>query len=116
MWNLEYDTNQRISETITDSDIENRLAVAKEWQQVVERREGKGVWEQQRQTVIHKMDKHQYPTGQHRELYTMSVTNHSGKEYEKESMYLSLSTYRCITEYFAVQKKLTQHCKSTVLQ
>ena len=29
MWNLKYDTNQHIYETKTDSDIENRLEVAK---------------------------------------------------------------------------------------
>ena len=34
MWNPKYDTNERIYETETDSDIENRLMVAKgegEW-------------------------------------------------------------------------------------
>ena len=29
MWNLKYDTNELISETEADSDLENRLVVAK---------------------------------------------------------------------------------------
>ena len=33
--------------------------------------------------------------------------NHNGKEYEKECIYMN---------HFAVQQKLTQHCKSTILQ
>ena len=37
------------------------------------------------------------------------VINHNGKEYEKEYMYVKLN-------HFAVQQKLTQHCKSTVVQ
>ena len=35
-------------------------------------REGLGVWDQQMQTVIYRMDKQQGPTVQHRELYSMS--------------------------------------------
>ena len=37
------------------------------------------------------------------------VVNHNGKEYEKEYIYI----YKT---HFAVLQKLTQHCKSTVLQ
>ena len=37
------------------------------------------------------------------------VINHNGKEYEKEYIRVQLS-------HFAVQQKLTQHCKSTILQ
>ena len=37
------------------------------------------------------------------------MINHNGKEYEKEYTYVELS-------HFAVQQKLTQHCKSTILQ
>ena len=33
--------------------------------------------------------------------------NHKGKEYEKEYIHLN---------HFAVQQKLTQHCKSTIFQ
>ena len=35
--------------------------------------------------------------------------NHNGKEYEKEYMYM-------YNNHLAVQQKLTQHCKSTILQ
>ena len=41
--------------------------------------------------VIHRMDKQQDPTMQHRELIQSPVINHDGKEYEKEE-------YICITE------------------
>ena len=37
------------------------------------------------------------------------VINHNGKEYEKECTYVSLN-------YFAIQQKLTQHCKPTMPQ
>ena len=37
------------------------------------------------------------------------VINHNGKEYEKEHIYVELN-------HFAVQQKLTQHRKSTILQ
>ena len=36
------------------------------------------------------------------------VINHNGKEYEKEYIY--------ILNHFVVHQKLTQHCKSTILQ
>ena len=35
------------------------------------------------------------------------VINHNGKEYEKECTYMY---------HFAVQKKLTQYCESTILE
>ena len=38
------------------------------------------------------------------------VINHNRKEYEKEYIYV------CIMNHFAIQQKLTQHCKSTILQ
>ena len=37
------------------------------------------------------------------------VINHNGKEYEKEYIYI-------YNNHFAVQQKLTQHCKSPILQ
>ena len=40
MWNLKYDTNELINKTETDSDMENRLGVAKG-----ERSEGRMEWE-----------------------------------------------------------------------
>ena len=48
----------------------------------------------------------------HRELYIQyPVINHNGKEYEKEYIYIYIYLH-----HFAVQQKLTQHCKSTILQ
>ena len=35
------------------------------------RRDGVGVWDQQMQTIIYRMDKQQGPTVQHRELYSI---------------------------------------------
>ena len=52
-----------------------------------------------------------------------SMINHNGKEYKKKNEYIYI--YICIYIYiyiyiklncFAIQQKLTQHCKSTVLQ
>ena len=40
MWNLKYNTNQHIYKTKTDSQIENRLVIAKR-----EKREGMEVWD-----------------------------------------------------------------------
>ena len=65
------------------TDIENRLVVAKG-----ERGWGRdklGVWDQQMQTTVQKIDKQQGPNVQHRELYSISLlTTYNGKEYEKE--------------------------------
>ena len=41
------------------------------------------------------------------------VINHNGKEYEKEYTYIYILKK---LGHFAVQWKLTQHCKSTILQ
>ena len=45
-----------------------------------------GAWDQQRQTIMYRMDNQQGPIVQHRELYSISCVNHNGKEYEKESL------------------------------
>ena len=59
MWNLKYDTSELICETET----ENRLVTDKgEW---CGGREGSGVWDQQMQTIIYRMDKQQGPSAQH---------------------------------------------------
>ena len=50
-------------------------------------RDGLGVWEQQMQTIIYRLDK-QGPTVQDRELYQCLVVNHDGKDYEKECVYI----------------------------
>ena len=68
-----------------------------------------GVCHWQIQTTIYKINNKVL-------LYSMGnyiqypVINHNGKEYEKEYVYI------CITESLAVHQKLTQHCKSTILQ
>lgn len=41
------------------------------------------------------------------------MVNHNGKEYFKKNVYIHIHIY---LNHFAVQKNLTQHCKSTVLQ
>ena len=70
MWNLKYDTNEPIYETETESRtqrIDWWLPRGREWERV-----GLGVWDQQMQTGIYRMDKQQGPTVQHRELYSIS--------------------------------------------
>ena len=49
------------------------------------RRDKLGVWDQQMQTTIYKIDKQQGPNVQSKELYSISYSNYSGKESEKES-------------------------------
>ena len=47
-----------------------------------------GGWGWWMQTIIFRMDKQQGPTVLHRELYSIYVINHNGKEYEKECIYM----------------------------
>ena len=65
MGNLKHDTNECIYEIETDSQTENGLVVAKGEGEV-------GVWDQQMQTITHKIDKPHGPTVQHREWYSVS--------------------------------------------
>ena len=51
-------------------DIKNSLVVA--MGEGGEGRDGAGVWGQQMQTIIYRMDKQQGPTVAHRELYSIS--------------------------------------------
>ena len=83
MWNLKYDTNEDIYETETDS-----------WTQRTDLwfhglgEDGVGVWDQQMQTSINRMDNNKvllYSTGNYSQY---PVINHTGKEYEKECMYM----------------------------
>ena len=60
-------------------------------------------------TIIYIMDKQQGPTVQHRKLYSISCDNPQWKRIWK-------NVYVYITDHFAVQQKLTQHCKATILQ
>ena len=68
------------------------------------RRDKLGTEDQQTQTTIYKIDKQERPTGQHRELFSIS---YDGKEYEKIYIYLN---------HFAIYQKLIQGCKSTIPQ
>ena len=56
------------------------------------------------------MDNQHRPTVQHGELYQHPVINHNGREYKKR-MHIYVLLSHC-----AVQQKLTQHWKSTILQ
>ena len=70
MQNLKYDTNELIYKTETDSQTQKTNLVTKG-----ERGWGKdklGVWDQQIQTTICKINKQQGPTVQHKELYSIS--------------------------------------------
>ena len=57
-------------------------------------RDGLGVWDQQMQTIIQRMDKYQGTSVQHRELYSISCDKPqwNGNEHEKVQLYI------CITE------------------
>ena len=67
MWNLEYDISERIYETETHRHGEQTCGCQREgaWG-----REGLGVWDEQMQTNMYRMDK-QDPTVQHGELCSM---------------------------------------------
>ena len=65
MQNLKYDTNEPIYKTETDSQTQRTDL------QLPRRREGLGVWDQQMQSIIYRMDKEEGPTVQHREIYSI---------------------------------------------
>ena len=80
MWDLKYDTNELTYETETDSQTQ-RIDLWLPRGKGVWGRDGLGVWDQQIQTVIQRMDKQQGPTVQYRELYSISsVIKHNGKK------------------------------------
>ena len=65
-----------------------------------------GVWDEQMQTITHRMDKHKvlpYSTGNYIQY---SIINHNGKNIKK-NIYIYMS-------HFAVHQKLIQHCKTTI--
>ena len=65
--------------------------------------------------LLYMMDNQQGPTKQHRELYF--IITYKGKESEREFTHTVTHTHtHTHTNHFAVHQKLTQHCKSTVLQ
>ena len=74
IWHLKCDTNEHIYETETDSQTQRTdlWLPGLVWVGGCGGKEGLGVWEQQMQTVIYRMNKQQGPTVQHRELYSVS--------------------------------------------
>ena len=52
------------------------------------KREGLGVWGQQMQTIIHRMDEQPSPMYSTGNYIQYSIINHDGKEYEKEHIYV----------------------------
>ena len=81
MWNIKYDTNEHIYKTETDSHTQRTDL----W--LPRRREGLGVWDQQVEIIIYRMDK-PGPTEQHRELYLISCDKPQWKIYEKIYIYM----------------------------
>ena len=104
--------NETIYKTETLTDIENRLVVTSG--EGRRRRDGLRVWGQQMQTITYGMDK-QGPTVQYKDCIQYPEINHNGKEYFKMCIYTHTHTY-IQPNHFAVKQKLTQHCKSTILQ
>ena len=60
MWNLKYDINEFIYETETNSQTQRTDLF--QWGGRGWRRDGVGVWDQQMQIIIYRMDKQQGPT------------------------------------------------------
>ena len=90
LWNLKYDTNEHIYETEIDSQIQ-RTDLWLPW--LGWGRDELGVWDQQMQAIMYKMDKEQGPTESHRKLIKYLVINQNGKEYEKEYLYIYIYIY-----------------------
>ena len=86
------DTNELIYKTEIDSQTQRtNLRLPKGKQR--HKRDKLGVWDQQIQTTIYKIDKQQGPSIQHRELSSMSCNNLYRKESEKEYIYMYVCTY-----------------------
>ena len=73
-----------------------------------------GVWDQQTYIAIHKTDKQQGFTVQHREIYSLVIT-YKGKVSEKEyvCIYIHVLIY---LNHFAVHLKLTYYCNYTSIK
>ena len=82
MWNLKYGTNELIYKTEKDSQTQKEQTCGcqggERWG-----RDRLGVWGQQMQAITYRMDEQQGLTIQHRELYSIPMINHNGKEYKK---------------------------------
>ena len=78
MWNLNYDTNELIYETETNSQTQRTDL----W--LPRMGERLGICDQPMQTIIYRMDRQQGPIVQHKNYIQYPVINHNGKEYGKE--------------------------------
>ena len=108
MWNIKYDTNISTEQRQTHRHGEQTYdcqGAERVW------REGWEVWGQQmhQQQPIHIgwVDNKALPYFQHKELYSISVTI-MGKN-------ICVCVCVCVN-HFGIQQKLTQHCKSTILE
>ena len=66
-----------------------------------------GVWDQQKQTTMYKIDKQQRPTVQHKGLYSITCNKPFRKEYEKEYThtyinFLNLNFFRIKIQPFRI--------------
>ena len=114
MWNLKIQYKSTYLQNKTRlTDIENRLVVAKgeggkggkEWEFRISRGKLLYIGWINKKVIL-------YSTGNHIQY---SVTNHNGKEYEKEYIYICVCIYICITESLCCTE-ITQHCISTILK
>ena len=68
-------------------------------------------------TAIYKIDKQQGPSYSTGNYTQCSVITYNGKEYIYIYIYIYIHTHTHIyMNHFAVYQKLTQHCKSIILQ
>ena len=83
MWNLflKNGVNELIYKTVTDLQTQKTNMVTNK--KSIEVRSRSGVWDQQIQTTIRKIDKQQGAAVQHRDLYSISCEHYNGKEPEK---------------------------------
>ena len=87
MWHLKYDTNEPIYETETDSQTQRTDLWVLRQGGMWAGEEGLGVWDEQMQIIIYRMDTNKvllYSTGNYIQY---PVINHNGKEYEKECIH-----------------------------
>ena len=69
-----------------------------------------GDWDGHIYTTMYKIDNYCKSTIQHQEIYSMLCGDLNEKEIQKEGTYVNTQQV-----HFAMQQKLTQHCKETIL-
>ena len=80
MWNLKYDTNGHIYETEKDQQTQKTRAMVTKGSRG-QQRDKLGVWGQQTQTTIYKIDKQQSPTYSTGKYFQYPVINNNEKIY-----------------------------------